>query len=112
MTPQKPADDEPYDFNLDSIKVEKTLRPFRFHYSGKRWVMTHRELLDQVPLLEAAERGGDAEATIVSLRTALGDQWEDFRKLGLREKQMNALVTKYGEFCGTSQGESAGSTDS
>ncbi|WP_242890281.1 hypothetical protein [Actinomadura litoris] len=115
MTTRKPADDEVADFNLNSVKVEKDLRPFRFLYGPKnqRFEMKHRELLDQVPLLEAAERGGEAEATIVSLRAALGDeQWEEIRKLGLREKQMNELITQYGKFCGTSAGESEGSTDS
>jgi hypothetical protein len=113
VTTRKAADNEPFDFNLDAVKVEKTLRPFRFNYNGKRFTMTHRELLDQVPLLEAAERGGEAEATIVSLRAALGDeQWAAIRKLGLREKQMNALIEQYGKFCGSDQGESSGSTAS
>lgn len=112
MTTRRAADNEPFDFNLDAVKVEKTLRPFRFHFGGKRWEMIHRELLDQVPVLEAMERGGDAEATLVSLRRALGDQWEGFRKLGLTSPQLNELVAAYDKFCGADQGESSGSTDS
>jgi hypothetical protein len=112
MSTTKARDDQPFDFNLDAVKVEKNLRPFRFNYGGKRWTMAHRETLDQLPLLEAVERGGEAEGAIVSIRTALGDQWEDFRKLGLREKQLNELMSAYGKFCGTEPGESEGSTDS
>jgi hypothetical protein len=111
-TTKKAADNEPFDFNLDAVKVEKDLRPFRFHFGGRRFEMTHRELLDQIPILEAAERGGDAEATLVSLRAALGDQWEDFRKLGLKGKRLEKLLKAYEEFCGAEQGESSGSTDS
>jgi hypothetical protein len=112
MTTKKAPDDKPFDFNLDAVKVEKDLRPFRVNFGGRRFQMVHRELLDQIPILEAVERGGDAEATIVSLRAALGDQWEDFRKLGLKAKQRESLLKAYEEFCGTDLGESQGSTDS
>lgn len=112
MTNAKPKDNEPFDFNLDSVKVEKDLRPFRVNFHGKRYEMTHRELIDQVPILEAAERGGEAEATIVSLRTSFGDQWPDIRKLGLKRGELQALSDAYDKFCGTDQGESSGSTDS
>ncbi len=112
MSTTKARDDEPFDFNLDAVKVEKDLRPFRFHYGGKRWEMAHRETLDNLPLLEAAESGGDPAATLVSLRAAMGDQWEEFRKLGLKGKQLTELVRAYDRFCGTDQGESEGSTGS
>ena len=113
MSTPKARDDEPFDFNLDAVKAEKDLRPFRFHYGGKRWEMAHRETIDNLPLLEAAESGGDAVATLLSLRTAMGDeQWARFRKLGLRGPQLTALSQAYDKFCGTDQGESEGSTGS
>lgn len=113
MTTRKAADDEPFDFNLDAVKVEKDLRPFRFHYGGKRWTLAHRETLDQIPLLEAMESGGEAAATLASLRAAMGgEQWDRFRGLGLKMPQMTKLTQAYDRFCGTDQGESEGSTDS
>ena len=113
MTTSKRPDDKPYDFNLDAVKVEKDLPPFRFPYKGEQFEMKHREYLDQIPILEANESGGDATATLTALRTALGkEQWEKIRKLGLFRKQMNALLNAYDEFCGAEQGESSGSTDS
>ena len=113
MTAPRAADDEPFDFNLDAVKTETTLRDFRFHYGGKRWTMTHRERLDNLPILEAAESGGDAAATLVSLRAAMGDeQWTRFRKLGLTSRQLTELSQAYDKFCGTDQGESEGSTGS
>jgi hypothetical protein len=111
-TAKSAPDDKPFDFNLDAVKGEKDLRPFRIHFGGRRWQMAHRDTLDQVPILEAAERGGEAEATIVSLRAAFGDQWAEFRKLGLRRKQLQELSDAYDKFCGTDLGESSGSTDS
>lgn len=106
-------DDQPFDFNLDAVKVEESLRPFRFNYGGKRWEMAHRETLDQLPIMEAAESGGDFAATLEMLRAAMGsEQWQRFRKLGLRRKQMQELSEAYDRFCGTELGESQGSTDS
>lgn len=115
MSTTRARDDEPFDFNLNSVKVEKTLRPFRFLYGPKneRFEMAHRETLDNIPILEAAESGGDPAATLVSLRAALGDeQWERIRALGLSGPRLTALSKAYDKFCGTDQGESEGSTDS
>lgn len=113
MSTTRARDDEPFDFNLDAVKVEKTLRPFRFHFGGKRWEMAHRETLDKIPLLEAYEQGGEPAGTLLSLRTAMGEeQWEQFRKLGLRGQQLSKLTQAYDKFCGTDEGESEGSTGS
>ena len=115
MSTTKARDDQPFDFNLNSVKVEKTLRPFRFVFgpNNERWEMAHRETLDKIPLLEAYEQGGEAAGTLLSLRTAMGeDQWERFRKLGLRGEQLTKLTQAYDKFCGTDEGESEGSTDS
>ncbi|MFD0902329.1 hypothetical protein [Actinomadura sediminis] len=109
----RPSDDQPFDFNLDAVKVEGELRPFRFHFGGKRWEMAHRETLDQIVLLEAMESGGEAAATLASLRAAMGDeQWDRFRKLGLKSSQLTRLSQEYDKFCGTEPGESGGSTGS
>lgn len=115
MSTTRARDDQPFDFNLNSVKIEKNLRPFRFLYGPKdeRFEMAHRETLDNLPILEAAESGGDAAATLVSLRAALGaEQWERIRALGLRGKQLTELSQAYDRFCGTEPGESEGSTDS
>lgn len=106
------SDDKPFDFNLDAVKAEaKKLPPFRVHYKGRRWEMTHRQHLDQIPLLEAAARS-EAEGMLAGLQAALGKQWEDFRKLGLNGDQIEALVDAYNEYCGAEPGESSGSTGS
>lgn len=113
MSTTKARDDEPFDFNLDAVKVEKTLRSFRFHYGGKRWEMTHREKLNQIPILEAIESAGEHAAILTVLRAALGDeQWQRLSRLGLVGEQLNKLSEAYNEFCGTDEGESEGSTGS
>lgn len=112
----KPADDEPFDFNLDAVKVEKDLRPFRLHYGGRRWEMKHSELIDALPTFELLEKYGavigEAVGTLAMLREALGDQWTEFHKLGLTQPQMGKLSDAYNRHCGTDPGESSGSTDS
>ncbi|WP_155885097.1 hypothetical protein [Actinomadura flavalba] len=109
----KAPDDKPFDFNLDSVRVEKDLRPFRFRYDGQRFEMAHRETLDQIKMMEAVEAAGEAGGTLASLRLALGDdQWRELRKIGLRGTQLQKLSDAYDAFCGTTTGESPASTDS
>lgn len=107
--------DKPFDFNLNSVKVEaKKCPPFTFAYGSDNqvWTMTHRELLDQLQILEAVE-SSNAAGTLVLLRLAFGaEQWAKFRKLGLNDKQIEVLSDKYNEHCGVDTGESSGSTDS
>jgi hypothetical protein len=115
MASNRPTDpDSPKVFNLNAVKVEaKDHPPFRFTWGpkGQRWEMKHRELIDQLPVYEAAARN-QAEATLLSLKAALGDQWEEFRKIPLLPEQMEKLTDAYDEHCGADEGESSGSTDS
>lgn len=104
-TATKPTDSEPFDFNLDAVKAEVDLAPFRIHWGGRRFEMQHLEALDIWGLLEAAE-GGDSAAMVGAFREALGDQWEDFRKIKLPQYKLKALFTAYREHCGLEPGES------
>lgn len=111
-----PADDEVIDFNLNAVQAETELRPFRFAWAGKdnpnrRLTMQHMEALNVWPLMAAAE-GGDAGAMAGIFRTALGDDWEDFRKTPLPQYKMKALFAAYRKHCGVSEGESLASSDS
>jgi hypothetical protein len=107
-TATKPADDQPFDFNLDAVKSEVDLIPFRVHYDGRRWELAHIESLDIWDLVEAAE-GGEIQAMTGVFRISLGDQWEDFRKVRLPQYKMKSLFTAYRKHCGLEPGESEAS---
>lgn len=104
----KAPDDQPFDFNLDAVKAEVDLTPFRVHYDGRRWDFAHLEGLDIWDLVEAAE-GGDVRAMLGAFRAALGDSFDDFRKVRLPQYKMVALFKAYQKHCGVEPGESAAS---
>jgi hypothetical protein len=101
-------DDQPFDFNLDAVKSEVELTPFRVHFDGRRFEFDHIEGLDIWDLVEAAE-GGEIKAMIGVFRTSLGDQWEDFRRIKFPQYKMKALFTAYRKHCGMEPGESEAS---
>lgn len=107
-TATKTADDQPFDFNLDAVKSEVELTPFRVHFDGRRWEFAHIEGLDIWDLVEAAE-GGEVKAMVGVFRISLGEQWEDFRKVKLPQFKMKALFTEYRKHCGMEPGESEAS---
>jgi hypothetical protein len=104
----KPTDSEPFDFNLDAVKSEVELTPFRVHFDGRRFEFAHIEGLDIWELVEAAE-GGEMKAMTGVFRLALGDDFEAFRKAGLPQFKLKALFTAYREHCGLEPGESEAS---
>jgi hypothetical protein len=108
----KPADDQPFDLNLDALKPDAELRDFRVHFGGRRWTLTNMNLLDAWDILALAQ-GGDLEATAGSLRLALGDQWEDFKKLGMPQWKIKPLFKAWQQHSGdVDPGESSASSDS
>lgn len=107
----KPADDQPFDFNLDTLKTEVNLRDFRVHFGGKRWTFTNMQALDAWELLAAAG-SGDAGAVVGSMKLALGDQWEEFRKMGMPQWKVMPLFNAWKEHSGAEPGESEASSDS
>ncbi|MFE9845770.1 hypothetical protein [Streptomyces goshikiensis] len=104
----KPADDQPFDFNLDAVQAESDLSPFRVNYNQRRWVFTHLEELSIWDLVAAAE-GGEIKAMIGVFEISLGEQWAEFRKLALPQWRMKALFTAYRKHCGLEPGESEAS---
>lgn len=115
-TAAKLADDEVFDFNLNAVEAETELKPFRFLWASKqdpnrRLTMQHMESLNVWPLMEAAE-GGDAGAMAGIFRTALGEDWEEFRKTPLPQYKMRALFNAYKKHSGADSGESGASSDS
>jgi hypothetical protein len=109
----KNADDEVFDFNLNTVQAETELRPFRFAWASKdnpnrRLSMQHMESLNVWPLMAAAE-GGDAGAMAGMFRVALGEDWEEFRKTPLPQYKMKALFNAYRKHCGVNEGESQAS---
>lgn len=104
----KSADDQPFDFNLDAVKSEVNLTPFRVHFDGRRWEFAHLNGLDIWDVIEAAD-GGDIKAVTGAIRLALGDQYDDFRKVRLPQYKMQALFNAYQEHCGVKPGESPAS---
>ena len=107
-TAPKPSDSEPFDFNLDAVESEVELRPFRVHFNGRRWEFAHMEGLDIWDLVEAAE-GGEVRAMIGVFKAALGDDFDDFRKVKFPQYKMKALFTAYRKHCGLEPGESEAS---
>nr|PZN00575.1 MAG: hypothetical protein DIU77_03435 [Thermocrispum agreste] len=108
---RKPADDQPFDFNLDAVVAEVELTPFRVHFGGRRWEFAHMESLDIWQLTAAAGQGDNA-ALIGVFKTALGDeQFKEFRKIPLPQKAASDLFDAYAKFCGVDPGELPGSTD-
>ncbi|WP_327300378.1 hypothetical protein [Streptomyces goshikiensis] len=104
----KPADDQPFDFNLDAVQSEVELRSWRVHFDGQRWEFAHLQALDCWDLVEAAE-GGEISAVMGSMKLALGDQWEAFRKIGLPQYKLMPLFKAWRAFCGLEPGESEAS---
>lgn len=98
-------DDQPFDFNLDTVEAESELRPFRVHFHGRRWEMEHLEALDVWDLIEAAEKG-ETGAMLGAFKAALGDDFEDFRKIKLPQYKLKALFNAYRDHCGIEAGES------
>lgn len=109
-------DDKPFGFDLNAVQAESDLSPFVFRWASKddpnrRLTMAHMEALDVWPLMAAAE-GGDAGAMAGIFRTALGDDWEEFRKTPLPQYKMKALFDAYRKHSGVGPGESQASSDS
>lgn len=110
-TTKSPTDDKPFDFNLDAFKAETELLPFRFHWNSKRWTMEHVEALDSWDLI-AASSTRELDILIKVFEAALGDQYEEFRKIRLPQFKVKGLFDAYMSHCGVDPGESLGSTDS
>lgn len=104
----KPADDQPFDFNLDTVEAEVDLRPFRVHFAGRRWELTHMQDLNSWDAIAAAE-SGDARFVAESLKLALTDQWDDFRKQRLPQYKLLSLFKAWQAHSGVQPGESAAS---
>lgn len=113
MTATRRADNNPIDFNLDAVKAEVELIPFKFHWNGKRWTLAHALELDMWDLIEAADMG-DLRSMSDALRVALGDEkkWDEFRKIPMPQYKMKALFEAYQRHSGVEPGESQRSTDS
>jgi hypothetical protein len=111
-TATKPADDQPFDFNLDTLKPAADLSPFRVHFGGRRWTLKNMNELDAWELLTVAS-GGDVAAVAGSLRLALGDQWDAFKALGMPQWKVMPLFRAWKEHSGdVDPGESSASSGS
>ena len=104
-------DDQPYDFDLDAVKSEIDLTPWRVKFGGRRWSFEHLQGLDVWDLIEGADQG-DLQQGIQVFKIALGDQFEEFRKIRLPQFKLEALFKQYEAHCGVKPGESEGSTSS
>jgi hypothetical protein len=111
--PVRAADDKPFDFNLNAVKAETDLAPWRVVWGpeDRRWTLTHLEELDQWPLVAAAD-GGELKAMMAIFREALGGQWDEFRKIPMPGYKLRKLWAAYEEHCGVEPGELQGSTES
>jgi hypothetical protein len=108
----KPADDQPFDFNLDGLQPDVELRDFRVHFGGRRWTLKNMNELDAWDVVALAE-GGDMKATVGALRLSLGDQWADFQKISLPQWKITRLFRAWREHSGNpNAGESSASSDS
>lgn len=104
----KTPDDQPWDFNLDVVEAEVELRPFRVHFGGRRFTFTHMQELNAWDAIEAAE-SGDIGVVVESLKLALGEQWEDFRKVPMPQHKLTRLFKAWQTHSGLNPGESEAS---
>lgn len=105
-------DDKPFDFNLDAVKSEIDLVPFRVNFGAKRWEFHHMQDLDVWELVAKAD-GGDTSSIVQMFMVGLGDeQLKEFRKIRLPQFKMDALFKAWQKHSGLEPGESEGSTDS
>ncbi|MGY4902572.1 hypothetical protein [Streptomyces sp. 900116325] len=104
----KTADDQPFDFNLDAVQAEVELTPFRVHFGGRRFELAHMQSLNAWDAIAAAERG-DITVVADSLKLALGDQWDDFRKVPLPQHKLMPLFKAWQQHSGVEPGESQAS---
>lgn len=106
----RPADDQPFDFNLDTVEAESDLRPFRVHHGGRRWQLAHMQAINIWDLL--FEEDTQEQAALRIFEAALGDQWAEFRKVPLPMHKVRNLFAEYQKHCGVELGESSASTAS
>jgi hypothetical protein len=105
-------DDKPFDFNLNTVKCEVDLSPFVVVAGNdQRFSFTHLKELNVWELLEGADKGDMAQGVQV-FKTALGAQFDEFKKLPLPQYKLEALFEAYETFCGVKPGESESSIDS
>jgi hypothetical protein len=111
------GDDQPFEFNLNAVRSEVELTPFRFLWKtdadpNRRFAMTHLQDLDVWELMAAAERG-DTGAMVGVFQAAMSeDDWKDFRAVPLPQYKLKALFDAYRKHCGAAEGESPASSDS
>jgi len=111
----KPADDKPFDFNLDAVEDEIDLTPWRVHFGGRRWVFAHPQAIDVWEVVAEDEANGEGQITamISTFKVALGEeQFAEFRKIPLPLRKLKQLFEAYQEYGGMEPGESEGSTAS
>jgi hypothetical protein len=98
--PQR-QDNNPIDFDLDGVKPNVPLKPFRFRWGGKRWTFLHIQELDCWGLLDGA-REGEVGATLAAFRQALNseEKYQELRELRLPSFKMNALFKAWQRHCG------------
>jgi len=105
-------DSNPFDFNLDAFKSEVDLSEFVFHWSGKRWTMTHAQALDSWGLI-AASAGRELDMIAGMFKVAMGGvQYTEFIRVPLPQYKLLALFDAYMDYCGVDPGELQASTDS
>lgn len=113
----KAPDDQPFDFNLNAVKAEVDLSPFRFLWEtednpNRRFVMRHLQELSVWDLVAAADRG-DMGAMVGAFQAAMSkEDWKAFRGTSLPQYKLKALFDAYRKHCGVAEGESEASTDS
>lgn len=105
-------DSQPFDFNLDAVKAEVDTRPWVCSWNGKAWTFLHFDELDIWDQVAAAGLGEIAAMAKV-FELALGEQWEEFRKIRLPLYRTKALFEAYSKYCGIDKpGESQDSEPS
>ncbi|MFJ5156311.1 hypothetical protein ACIQCF_33085 [Streptomyces sp. NPDC088353] len=100
--PRRRPDDSPFDFNLDAVEAKQELTPFVVQFQGKRWTFCHLQELDCWDLLEAA-RDGEVGAMLGAFKTALGEQFGEFRKLRMPQYKLQPLFRAWQKHCGMNE---------
>ncbi|WP_304455863.1 hypothetical protein [Nocardiopsis sp. YSL2] len=95
--------DNPEVFDLDAVPPHVDLTPFRVKWCGKSFQLAHLQDLDAWELVDATAEGGDSRAMTGSLRVALGEQYAEFRALGLPQYKVRPLWKAWLAHCSAAE---------
>lgn len=106
--------DKPVVFNLDAVKSDVDLAPFRFAFKGKQYQLPHLSDGDAFPFFDGMVDGmSDGALMYRTFTLGLGaEALAQLRAAGMPGYKFNALLIAWQKHSGVTPGESPASTGS